>query len=147
MPVKNSDIIEGLPNICGMEKEISEMARKNKDLYARISNIDFERVQSSCGIALHMHQPTIPASTGDLRNAWLISNLQYMMEHQDIGDNHNASVFYWCYYRISDFVRDMVEVGQNPRVMLDYSGNLLWGLRQMNNGEALDKLRQVTSDK
>ena len=44
-----------------------------------------------------MHQPLIPAGGEDLRTAPLISNLQYMFEHPDIGDNHNAAVFRWCY--------------------------------------------------
>lgn len=94
-----------------------------------------------------MHQPTIPASTDDMRTAELISNLQYMMEHQHIHDNHNAPVFLWCYSRMSDFVKELVSEGRNPRVMLDYSGNLLWGLRQMGQDEALDKLALITTDK
>ena len=147
MSSKMMDLVEGLPNISGGEEELLKSSKKSKDLYAPISNIDFERVQSGFGIALHMHQPTIPASIDDLRNAALISNLEYMMQHQNIGDNHNATVFYWCYSRISDFVRELVEQGKNPRVMLDYSGNLFWGLRQMNNGEVLDKLKIIASDK
>jgi hypothetical protein len=68
------------------------------------------------------------------------------MEHQNIGDNHNAPMFLWCYSRMSDFVRELVGQGKNPRVMLDYSGNLLWGLRQMGEGGVLDKLRLITCD-
>jgi len=140
------DIVDGLPNISGHEKEDCHPSRTKRELYASVSNIDFERVQAAFGIALHMHQPTIPASTDDIRSAELISNLQYMMEHQNIGDNHNAPTFLHCYYRTSDIVREMVEEGQNPRVMLDYSGNLLWGLRQMGQHDALEKLKAVTSD-
>ncbi len=140
------DMVDGLPNITGNWEE-AEARPIGKDLYAPISNIDFERTQSSFGIALHMHQPTIPASSDNLREAGLISNLQYMMEHQSIGDNHNASVFFWCYSRMADFVTEMVRQGQSPRIMLDYSGNLLWGLRQMDGGSALDKLAVITCDK
>ncbi|MFH1848009.1 MAG: glycosyl hydrolase family 57, partial [Candidatus Omnitrophota bacterium] len=82
-----------------------------------------------------------------LRSSSFISNLQYMMEHQDIGDNHNAPVFMRCYSRISDFIRELAAEGCRPRAMLDYSGNLLWGLRQMQNGEVLDNLKLVTLDK
>ncbi|MFH1790482.1 MAG: glycosyl hydrolase family 57, partial [Candidatus Omnitrophota bacterium] len=130
----------------GGEKSI----RRNKAgqfLYEPVSNINFKNVQSAFGIALHMHQPTIPASCPDLGQARLISNLQHMMEHQDVHDNHNAPVFMWCYARMSDFVREMVSNGQNPRVMLDYSGNLLWGLSQMDSGKVLEDLRLVTCDK
>lgn len=123
------------------------MSGRKKEQFSSISNIDFERVESSFGICLHMHQPAIPASSDDIRTADLISNLQYMMEHQNIGDNHNAPIFLWCYYRMSDFIREMVEEGLNPRAMLDYSGNLLWGLRQMGKYEALKKLKLITVNK
>ena len=65
----------------------------------------FDGVQSAFAIALHMHQPLIPAGGDDLRTAGLISNLRYMTEHPDIGDNHNASVFRWCYQRMGEFIR------------------------------------------
>jgi hypothetical protein len=148
MPVKmGHDIINGLPNIACDEKGLIKPVKAKQGLYADLSKVDFERVQSAFGVALHMHQPTIPASCDDLGHAKLISNLQYMMEHQNIGDNHNASVFYWCYSRMSDFIKELVGEGHNPRIMLDYSGNLLWGLRQMNSGEVLDKLAAITCDK
>lgn len=107
----------------------------------------FGKIQSAFGIALHMHQPIIPASTGDLQSAELISNLQFMLEHQNIGDNHNAPVFLKCYSRMSDIVRELVDHGRNPRVMLDYSGNLLWGLQQMGENKVLDNLKLVTTGK
>lgn len=137
-----TDIINGLPNICG--NQIKHV--KFSQLYTPVSNINFDNVQSSFGIALHMHQPTIPAETEDLCTAGLILNLQYMMEHQNIGDNHNALVFLQCYSRMSDIVRELVGQGKNPRVMLDYSGNLLWGLRQMGQGGILDNLKLITSE-
>lgn len=105
------------------------------------------KINSCFGIALHMHQPMILAGGGDLRTARLISNLQYMMEHQNIGDNHNAPVFLNCYSRIADFIRELSEEGKNPKIMLDYSGNLLWGLRDMGEERVLDNLKSVTCDK
>ncbi len=141
------DIIGGIPHISGTEEAQEESGTPKGGLLRPISNISFSRVQSCFGIALHMHQPTIPAATDDLRTAGLISNLHYMMEHQHIGDNHNAPVFLWCYSRMSDFVRELASQGRNPRVMLDYSGNLLWGLAQMGQERVLDNLRLVTSDK
>ncbi|MCK5179136.1 MAG: glycosyl hydrolase family 57, partial [Candidatus Omnitrophica bacterium] len=116
-----SDIIDNLPNITGGQAQ----KRKPSLSHASISNINFDNIQSSFGIALHMHQPTIPASSEDLTSASLISNLQHMLEHPNIGDNHNASVFLRCYSRMSDIIPSLVEQGKNPRVMLDYSGNLL----------------------
>ncbi len=90
-----------------------------------------------------MHQPTIPAGA----NGELISNLQHMFEHQGEGDNHNAGVFAWCYSRMGDFIPDLVSQGCSPRIMLDYSGNLLWGLRQMNRDDVLTNLRRITCDR
>jgi len=135
-----------IPPISGNERRACASA-KNKDSYAPISNIHFDNVRACFGIALHMHQPTIPASTDDIRSARLISNLQHMMEHQHIHDNHNAPVFLQCYSRISDIVRGLVAEGHNPRVMLDYSGNLLWGLSQMEEEKVLDNLALVTTQK
>ena len=147
-PVKNvEEIIGHFPNICGREKEVLKYSQAAEDQYAPISNIPFDRIQSAFGVALHMHQPTIPAGSDDLEHAALVSNLQYMVEHQDVGDNHNATVFLQCYTRMSDMIRDLVDQGKNPRIMLDYSGNLLWGLRQMGQGQVLDNLKKVSSDK
>ena len=120
---------------------------KKRKLYCSCSNVDFNKVRSSFGIALHMHQPTIPAGGGDLRSADLVSNLQYMFENQGIGDNHNAGVFFECYQRLAEIIPDLVREGKSPRVMLDYSGNLLWGLRQINGGQALENLKKITCDK
>jgi len=94
-----------------------------------------------------MHQPVIPAGGDDLKTARLISNLQYMMEHQNVGDNHNAPVFLNCYSRIADLVRELAGEGKDPRVMLDYSGNLLWGLKDMGEEKVLDNLKLVTCDR
>ena len=140
-----NDIVENLPNIYAQANEFN--FTKKKDLYCACSNVDFNKVSSSFGIALHMHQPTIPAGGGDLRSAQLISNLQYMFENSGIGDNHNAGVFFQCYQRMAEIIPNLVREGKSPRVMLDYSGNLLWGLRQINGGEALENLKKITCDK
>ena len=93
------------------------------------SRIDFDRIRSACAIALHMHQPLTPAGGDDLRTAALIGNLQYMLEHPGIGDNHNAPVFRHCYARMGEFIPALLAEGHEPRVMLEYSGTLLHGLR------------------
>jgi hypothetical protein len=139
------DIIDNLPNIYARPNEFT--GPKKGKVYSGTSNVDFKKVRASFGIALHMHQPTIPAGGGDMRHAGLISNLQHMFENQGTGDNHNASVFYWCYQRLAQIIPDLVSQGKSPRVMLDYSGNLLWGLRQINGGEALENLKKITCDK
>jgi len=142
-----SDIVNGFPNIFYQEKDLEELLPAKEDAYSSISNININNVSASFGIALHMHQPTIPAGGHDLQQAALISNLQHMFENQGIGDNHNASVFLNCYSRMSDIVRELDGNGKNPRVMLDYSGNLLWGLRQIEGGRVLDNLKHITNEK
>lgn len=141
-----NEVVQGLPRIVANPDMLKRTRNSSKDAYVSQSNIDFDHVQSSFGIALHMHQPTIPASSDDLKNAALISNLQHMMEHQHIGDNHNASVFMNCYRRLTHIIPEMVNQGKNPRVMLDYSGNLLWGLQQMEGGSGIEDLKRITCD-
>jgi hypothetical protein len=140
-------IIDNFPNICGNEDKIAELPSLKKDVFHPYSTISFNKVQAGFGLALHMHQPTIPAGGDELKTAKLISNLQYMMEHQHIHDNHNAPVFIECYSRMSDFIRELADAGKDPRVMLDYSGNLLWGLKQMGEERVLENLKLITCDK
>ncbi len=136
----------GRPTLCGYEDEIREARRRSGPVYLHDNGIDFDRMRSGFAIALHMHQPLIPAGGKDLHSARLISNLQVMMEHPDEGDNHNAPVFRWCYRRMADFITELVREGKNPRVMLEYSGCLLHGLRLMSADDVIDSLRSITCD-
>ena len=69
-----------------------------------------------------------------------------MMRNPGIGDNHNAGVFADCYGRMGSIIPELVHQGRNPRVMLDFSGELLFGLRKMGRGDVLDRLRGITCD-
>lgn len=69
-----------------------------------------------------------------------------MMQHQNIGDNHNAPVMQCCYERMGDFIPKLVTAGSQPRIMLEYSGTLLFGLRQMGAHHVLDKLKVITTE-
>lgn len=142
------ELIDGLPNICGSEELVEGAVRqvRERDGEAAGKAGDFGQVRSAAAIALHMHQPLIPAGDANLSTAAIISNLKYMLDNPGIGDNHNASVFLWCYKRIGEFIPQLVAEGKQPRVMLDYSGTLLYGLRQMDAGDVLDDLRRVTCD-
>ncbi|MEO1519220.1 MAG: glycosyl hydrolase family 57 [Cyanobacteria bacterium J06633_2] len=135
------EVIDGLPNISGWEGHLQCINRSAQVFYPQ-SNLHFNQVSAAFAIALHMHQPTIPAGA----SGELICNLQYMFEHPYDGDNHNAGPFAYCYSRIADFIPDLINQGCNPRVMLDYSGNLLWGLRQMGRTDILDNLKHITCD-
>lgn len=133
----------GLPNICGEESKISQIVNHNEPIFLNDSNLNLDNISAGFACALHMHQPTIPAGA----NGELICNLQYMFEHQGEGDNHNADVFAWCYSRMADWIKELVAEGKNPRIMLDYSGNLLWGLQQMGRDDIIDNLKSITCDK
>jgi len=140
------EYIDELPNLSGQEQAISEAiaAARGQPVFLPESPIDFGRIKSAYANALHMHQPLIPAGGADLRTAAVISNLQYMMENPGIGDNHNASVFRWCYKRMGEFIPQLVHEGKEPRIMLEYSGTLLHGLRKMGLDDVLDALHGIT---
>lgn len=140
------EYLDGLPNICGSEDRVQAAANRAGPLYLPESGIDFARIKSAFAIALHMQQPLIPAGGNDLHTAEVISNLKYMMDNPHIGDNHNAPVFHWCYKRIGEFVPALVREGKQPRVMLDYSGCLLHGLRRMGLHDVFDSLVHITCD-
>ena len=141
------DTVDGLPNICGAEARIanSVAAAAERPVFLRDSGVDFARIRSAFAIALHMHQPLIPVGD-DLRTAEIASNLKQMMERGNDEARGNADVFRWCYKRMGEFVPQLVEQGMQPRVMLDYSGTLLWGMHKMGFGDVFDALRTITCD-
>ncbi|MGC9972037.1 MAG: glycosyl hydrolase family 57 [Bryobacteraceae bacterium] len=138
--------VDGLPDLCGSEDAVAQAMARKGPIYLPGCGIDFGRVRSAFSIALHMHQPLIPAGGGDLGTAAVISNLKYMMDNQGVGDNHNAPVFHWCYKRMGEFIPQLIHEGKQPRVMLDYSGCLLRGLRAMGLNDVFDSLKTITCD-
>ena len=132
-------IVDGLPNICGAESTIAAAIGSAIDppVASGEGTIELSRLRSAFAIALHMHQPLIPADGADPRSAGLISNLRQMMESTSDEQRHNAGIFRWCYQRMGEFIPQLIREGKQPRVMLDYSGTLLWGLQQMR----LDEVR------
>src|ERR1035437_2646014 len=113
------ETIDGLPNLCGSEDLIAEAMDRPGPVFLPESGIDFGRIKSAFAIALHMHQPLIPAGGQDLHTGAIISNLQYMMEHPDAKDAHNAPVFVECYRRMGRLLPELIGRGFQPRVMLD----------------------------
>lgn len=140
------EYINSLPNICGSEDLISATIREyqNEPVFLPHSKVDFGHIKSAFACALHMHQPLIPAGGDNLQTAAIISNLQYMMEHPDIGDNHNAPVFQHCYKRMGEYIPQLIHEGKNPKIMLEYSGTLLHGLRNMGLHDVIDSLKGIT---
>lgn len=142
------ELTNGLAPISGTETAVESALRDaaGKPVYLADSDIDFARLRSAYAVALHMHQPLIPAGGADLKTAALISNLQHMMEHQNIGDNHNAPVFVQCYKRMGEIVPQLIDRGLKPRMMLEYSGTLFHGLRQMGLDHVFEALRRIAVD-
>ncbi len=141
------DTVDGLPNISGAEEGIAAAiaAAAERPVFLSDSAIDFARIRSAFAIGLHMHQPLIPVGD-DLRTAEIASNLKQMLERGNDEQRGNANVFRWCYKRMGEFVPQLAEQGRQPRVMLDYSGTLLWGLRKMGCDDVFDALRTITCD-
>jgi len=150
-----------LPPIAGREAEIIALMQQRSSLPARLPEGSPEGgeaappalqrqaaaekpqpIRSAFACALHMHQPTIPAGA----DGALISHLQWMLEHQGEGDNHNAEPFAHCYRRLADLLPQLLSEGCEPRIMLDYSGNLLWGFEQMGRADILEALRFLACD-
>ena len=130
------------PTICGEEIFTQKAVNHATPVYLPNTNLKLEHITSGFANALHMHQPTIPAG----KNGSLICNLQYMYEHQGEGDNHNAGPFANCYSRLGEMIPQLISEGCNPRIMLDYSGNLLWGFQQMGRNDIIDNLKILTCE-
>ncbi|MCL2218803.1 MAG: glycosyl hydrolase family 57 [Chitinispirillia bacterium] len=139
---------DGLPNISSFKEVEDAVKSRSKNVLSsgEKSKINFGGIKSATAVALHMHQPLIPAGGHDLGTADIISNLQHMMDNQGVGDNHNAPVFHWCYKRIGEFIPQLIGEGKEPRVMLEYSGELLFGLRKMGLHDVFDSLKHITCD-
>ena len=142
------EVHDGLPNFCGAEDAVAEALARTADapVFLPDSGIAFDRIRAGCAVALHMHQPLTPAGGDELATAALIGNLQAMEANPGVGDNHNAPVFRRCYARMGDFIPQLVAEGKAPRVMLEYSGTLLYGLQLMGAHDVLDRLRGITCD-
>ena len=96
------EIVEGLPDFCGDEREVETVTGSRRGLaYLHETNLRLDALQSVCCIALHMHQPLIPAGGSDMRSAEIISNLDSMFRNPGVGDNHNAAAFADCSGRMS----------------------------------------------
>lgn len=131
---------EGFPTLCGWESELLGVRSTSSNLRRPR---DLSSVSAVFACALHMHQPMLP-QVGSSFTDGFVGNLELMLSKPFEGDNHNAPVFISCYSRIATFIADLVKEGTQPRIMLDYSGTLLWGLQQMGRGDVLEALRGVT---
>jgi hypothetical protein len=143
-----AEYVDGLPNLCGSEQtvEAAIAAGRHRPVFLGHTSVDIAGIDSAFAVALHMHQPLIPAGGPDLPTAAVVSNLQWMLEHPDLGDNHNAEVFRWCYRRMGELIPRLLAEGRQPRIMLEYSGTLLHGLRRAGLDDVVDALRPLACD-
>ena len=137
-----------LPDICGSEKEIQAAieAQRDKPVFLHENTVHFSAIRAACAVALHMHQPLIPAGGDDMRTAALISNLAFMMKDPGSDNHYNANIFRHCYRRMGDIIRQLVDEGEEPRIMLEYSGTLLHGLKFMGADDVFEALEAITCD-
>ncbi len=130
------------PAICGREQELLNLMQESTRNWPSSTERGVKDLKSAFACALHMHQPSVPAGP----NGALISHLQYMLEHPDEGDNHNAEPFADCYKRMAALIPELIREGCDPRIMLDYSGNLLWGVTQMERRDITEALHYLACD-
>jgi hypothetical protein len=142
MPDQPLPLPQPLPPIAGREAGLQALMAKPTAPIRPATAPPLETIRSAFACALHMHQPTIPAGA----DGGLISHLQWMLEHPGDGDNHNAEPFAHCYRRLADLLPELIGQGCEPRIMLDYSGNLLWAFEQMGRSDILDALRRLAGD-
>jgi hypothetical protein len=134
------ETIDGVPNLSGSEEAVRAIMQRPRVPRQLNGGIDFDRMRAGFACALHMHQPLIPAGGADIGSAHVVSNLKHMMDNPHDGDNHNAAVFHWCYKRMGEFIPALVREGKQPRIMLEYSGTLLHGLRDMGLHDVFEAL-------
>jgi hypothetical protein len=110
------EYIDGLPKLCGSESRIQAAiaAGRARPVFLGRSSVDIVGIDGAFAVALHMHQPLIPAGGPDPRTAAIVGNLQWMLEHPDAGDNHNAPVFHWCYKRMGEFIPQLFARASSP---------------------------------
>jgi hypothetical protein len=47
---------------------------------------------------------------------------------------------------MGNLIPELIHAGKNPRIMLDYSGELLFGLRKMGRNDVIDRIRPLATD-
>ena len=65
------EYVDGLPNLCGSEQTVEAAIRAGRDwpVFGGPRSVDLAGIDSAFAVALHMHQPLIPAGGPDLRTA------------------------------------------------------------------------------
>ena len=71
------EYVDGLPNLCGSERLIEAAIATGRDqpVFDGQSPVDIAGIDGAFAVALHMHQPLIPAGGPDLPTAAIVSSL------------------------------------------------------------------------
>jgi len=105
----------------------------------------FGELNSAFAIALHMHQPLIPAGGPELRTAQMISNLQWMWTIRT--SMTTTTRVYFC--GVTNAWASS-SLNSSTRVPAAGHARVLWhaayGLRQMGATDVLDALAHLTGD-
>jgi len=69
--VRAAECVDGLPNLSGSEALVERAIADARDrpCSSTTAAFDFGRIRTACAIALHMHQPLVPAGGPALRTA------------------------------------------------------------------------------
>ena len=105
--------LDGFPNLSGPSL-ISGETVADASAFLPGSQTRRTGMRSGFAIALHMHQPLIPAGSGSEADS-IISNLRFMLEHPEMPDAHNASAFLDCYRRMGEFIPQLVAEGKSSK--------------------------------
>ena len=73
-PAPIPELIDDLPNISGWEADVQAVTSENRPVFLPTTNLRLDDLSATFAIALHMHQPTVPAGY----NGAPIGHLQYM---------------------------------------------------------------------
>ncbi|MGH2770285.1 MAG: glycosyl hydrolase family 57, partial [Actinomycetota bacterium] len=77
------EYLDDLPNLCGSEPliEATIAAGRERPVFLGQTSVNIADIDAAFAVALHMHQPLIPAGGLDLRTAATVSNLEWMAAH------------------------------------------------------------------
>src|SRR2546430_14288635 len=89
----------GVPDLAGDADSVERALRdgRARPVYYH-GTVRLEDIDAACAVALHMHQPLIPAGAG------IIGNLQWILEHQGLRDHHNPPGVRWGYPRMGEII-------------------------------------------
>ena len=88
-PPAMPSLIDGMPPLAGWENRVQAAVQGDRPIFLERTNLRLTDISAGFAIALHMHQPTIPAGP----DGQLINNLQHMFDHPyDRSEEHTSEL-------------------------------------------------------